>query len=948
MNPLTALQDHGQAVWLDFLSRGFIAKGGLKKLVDEDGLRGVTSNPSIFEQAIANTDEYDDAIAGMLRHDDRAAGELFERLAVEDIQKATDVLRPVFEGTRGADGFVSIEVSPYLAGDTKATVAEAKRLWHAVDRNNLMIKVPATPQGLPAIRELLADGINVNITLLFAQAVYEQVVEAYLSGLEALAAKGGDISRIASVASFFVSRIDTAVDNLLDAEIARANDPDEKARLNALKGKIAVANAKLAYQRYLRLFAGERWRALAAHGARPQRLLWASTGTKNQAYSDVLYVEQLIGRDTINTMPIATMNAFRDHGKLRDSLTEDPAAAQRLIGVLGRTGISLDAVTDKLVEDGVRLFAEAADKLLAAVAKKRGEILDRQLDGQTLLLGQQLDNTVDDTADEWRRHGNIRKLWARDKSLWTGADEDRWLGWLDGVGDEAVADYRAFADEIRGEGFTDAIVLGMGGSSLGPEVLATTFGHRRGWPRLRILDSTVPAQIEALEAELDLGKSLFIVSSKSGSTTEPNTLADYFFERVADSVGAAKAGRHFIAITDPGSPLEQRARRQNFRRVFHGVPSIGGRYSVLSAFGLAPAAVAGIDIARLVRLTGMMMRSCGADVPPSQNPGVALGLALGAAASRGRDKITILAAPALASFGAWAEQLFAESTGKRGKGLIPIDGEPLGRPEIYGDDRFFIDLALDGLSDDAHETKLRTLAKAGHPVVRIVQHSPDHLGQEFFRFEIATAVAGAVLKINPFDQPDVEASKIKTRDLTAAFEKSGALPGETPACRDRSIALYTDRNNAEALRKAGADGGVESWLKAHFARAGGGDYVALLAYLARDDEIAVRLQRLRLLLRDRRRVATCLEFGPRYLHSTGQAYKGGPDSGVFLQITADDAEDLPIPGQRASFGVIKTAQARGDFEVLAERGRRALRLHLSGDLNLSLAALETAIERALV
>ena len=403
MNALKALQDHGQAVWLDFVSRGFIAKGGLKKLVDEDGLRGVTSNPSIFEQAIANTQEYDDAIAGMLQEHDRSPGELFERLAVEDIQTATDVLRPVFDATHGADGFVSIEVSPYLATDTKATIAEAKRLWHEVNRKNLMIKVPATAEGLPAIRDLIAEGINVNITLLFAQSVYEQVVEAYLTGLEALAARGGDISRIASVASFFVSRIDTAVDKLLDDKIARANDPDEKDRLNALKGKTAIANAKLAYQRYLQLFAGERWQALKKNGAKPQRLLWASTGTKNKAYSDVLYVEELIGPDTVNTMPVATMDAFREHGKPRDSLTADAAGALRMLDELARAGISLDEVTGKLAEDGVRLFADAADRLLAAVAKKRTEILNQHVDEQKLVLGPQLDKKAGEIAEAWRK-----------------------------------------------------------------------------------------------------------------------------------------------------------------------------------------------------------------------------------------------------------------------------------------------------------------------------------------------------------------------------------------------------------------------------------------------------------------------------------------------------------------------------------------------------------------
>jgi transaldolase/glucose-6-phosphate isomerase len=947
MNALKSLPDHGQAVWLDFLSRGFTQNGGLKTLVDADGLRGVTSNPSIFEQAIGHSDEYDDAIARMLDAQDRAVGDIFEQLAVEDIKQATDVLRPVFDATHGADGYVSIEVSPYLAHDTDATIAEARRLWREVDRKNLMIKVPATPEGLPAIRDLIAGGTNVNITLLFAQAVYEQVAEAYLSGLEALAAKGGDVSRIASVASFFVSRIDTAVDKLLDEKIAAANDPDEKARLAALKGKVAVANAKLAYQRYKRLFGGERWKALAAQGAKTQRLLWASTGTKNKAYSDVLYVDELIGADTVNTMPTATMAAFRDHGQLRDTLDDNVADAQRVLGDLGRAGISLDAVTDKLVADGVRLFADAADKLLGAVAAKRSKILDGKLDAQTLALGDLLTKKVDALAEEWRAHGNGRRLWQRDKSLWTNADEDRWLGWLDSAADDEIRSYQTFADEIRREGFTDALLLGMGGSSLGPEVLAATFGRQNGFPRLRILDSTVPAQIKAIEATLDLDKTLFIVSSKSGSTTEPNVFKDYFFKRVADRVGAANAGRHFVAITDPGSALERAAQTQSFRKIFFGVPSIGGRYSVLSPFGLVPAAIAGIDVARLEKSTRMMMRSCGADVPPADNPGIMLGLALGAAARCGRDKVTITGSRGLASFGAWAEQLFAESTGKNGKGLIPIDGEPLAVPIVYGDDRFFIDLTLDGEADAAHEARLKALQAAGHPVVRISQMAADHIGQEFFRFEIATAVAGAVIGIDPFDQPDVEASKAKTRELTTAFEKTGALPAETPVCSGQSIALYTDETNAKALREAGADGGLDSWLKAHLARVQAGDYVAMLAYVARDDANTERLQKLRLAVRERRHVATCLEFGPRFLHSTGQAYKGGPDSGVFLQITADDAEDLPIPERRASFGVVKAAQARGDFDVLVERGRRALRVHIKGGLDAGLAEFEAALQRAL-
>jgi transaldolase / glucose-6-phosphate isomerase len=947
MNPLKSLADHGQAVWLDFLSRGFIAKGGLKKLVDDDGLRGVTSNPSIFEQAIGHSDEYDDAIGRMLKAQDRGIGEIFEQLAIEDIKHATDVLRPVYDATGGADGYVSIEVSPYLAKDTEATIQEGKHLWQEIGRKNLMIKVPATQEGLPAVRELIGSGINVNITLLFAQAVYEQVVEAYLSGLEALAAKNGDVSKIASVASFFVSRIDTAVDKLLDDKIAKANDPDEKARLTAPKGKIAVANAKLAYQRYKRLFGGERWKKLSVKGARPQRLLWASTGTKNKAYSDVLYVEELIGADTVNTMPAATMDAFRDHGKVSDTLDADAAEAKRELDDLARAGISLDAVTDKLVEDGVRLFAEAADKLFGAVAKKRSKILSDQIDPQTLALGDALNKKVETAADEWGTHGNSRKLWAHDKSLWTGADEDRWLGWLETPSAEQIEGYQDFGDEIQREGFSEAVLLGMGGSSLGPEVLAKVFPRKAAFPALEILDSTVPAQIKAIEEKLDLATTLFIVSSKSGSTTEPNAFKDYFYQRVSDKVGAEKAGKHFIAITDPGSSLEKTAKQQNFRKIFFGVPSIGGRYSVLSPFGLVPAAIAGIDIPRLEKLTGMMKRSCGPDVPPAENPGVVLGLALGEAARNGRDKVTITSSLGLESFGGWVEQLFAESTGKNGKGLVPIAGEPLAAPSVYGNDRIFIDLTLEGETDATRESKLKALEAAGHPVVRIVQKSPEHLGQEFFRFEIATAVAGAVIGINPFDQPDVEASKNKTRELTSAFEKAGKLPAETPVCSGKSLELYTDDKNAKALREAGAGSTPESWLKAHLGRIQAGDYFATLAYIARDSANAAPLQKMRLALRDRRHIATCLEFGPRFLHSTGQAYKGGPDSGLFLQITSDDAEDLAIPSHRASFGVVKAAQARGDFDVLAERGRRALRVHIKGDLKAGLAELEALFDRAL-
>jgi transaldolase/glucose-6-phosphate isomerase len=746
-----------------------------------------------------------------------------------------------------------------------------------------------------------------------------------------------------------VSRIDTAVDQRLDASIARANDPDEKAHLASLKGKVAIANAKLAYERYKRLFAGERWQRLVAEGAKPQRLLWASTGTKNKSYSDVLYVEELIGPDTINTMPPATLDAFRRHGKTADTLEAGVTESRQVLDDLARAGISLDEVTDKMTEEGVRLFADAADRLLGAIARKRAALLAAGLDEQTLTIGRELEKALEETTEQWRRQGAVRRLWQRDKSLWTSADEDKWLGWLGSVDQalENVSDYEDFAQEVKAEEFTHVLLLGMGGSSLGPEVLGQTFGKMSGWPALHILDSTDPAQIRAAESAIDIARTLFIVSSTSGTTTEPNVLKDCFFAHVANSIGQERAGSHFVAVTDPGSPLEKVAKANGFRRVFHGLPSIGGRYSVLSPFGLIPAAAAGIDVRQFLQVAQTMVRSCGPGVPPAVNPGVRLGLALGAAGQAGRDKITLLCSASLAEFGVWAEQLIAESTGKDGKGFIPIDGEPVGTADLYGRDRVFIDLQMDRETISAHEAALKAVEDVGHPVIRINVKSPQYLGQEFFRFEIAIAVAGAMIGIDPFDQPDVEASKAKARELTAAFERTGALSHETPVAQAGAIEIYTDAANAEALRKAGADGTIESWLRVHFARAHDGDYAALLAYLARSETHTSALQKIRLAIRRQHRVATCLGFGPRFLHSTGQVYKGGPNSGVFLQITADDARDLEIPGHSASFGIIKAAQARGDFGVLAERGRRVLRVHLKDDVDAGLAQLDAAVARAL-
>jgi transaldolase/glucose-6-phosphate isomerase len=942
-NPLERLHDCGQAVWLDFLSRRFLAEGGLKKLVEQDRLTGVTSNPSIFEKAIAGSADYDEALNTLETQGDDDVMTLYERLAIEDIRHAADTLRPVYAATKRQDGYVSLEVSPYLAMDTQATVAEARRLWQLVSRDNLMIKVPGTKPGLPAIRQLIGEGINVNITLLFSQQVYAEVVEAYLAGLEHFVKQGGDPGKIASVASFFVSRIDVAVDKLIEERTGQAEHGDA---LDGLRGKIAIANAKLAYQRYKQLFAGPRWEKLQAKGARVQRLLWASTGTKNPAYRDVLYVEELIAQDTVNTLPPPTMDAFRDHGKVRASLEENVDQAKQMMATLERSGISIDAVTAKLVDEGVQLFAEAFDKLLGAVSRKRALHLGEQLDSQTCKLAPELDKAITLSLESWRRDAKGRRLWAGDASLWTSSDEASWLGWLHIAAAERkrLDALSSLAEDIRQQSFTHIVLLGMGGSSLAPEVFAQTFGRQNGRPALLVLDSTDPAQIRTIEAQIDPARTLFIVSSKSGSTLEPNILKQYFFECAKRAVGMQNVGSRFIAVTDPGSQLQKIAERDEFRHIAYGVPSIGGRYSALSDFGLVPAAAMGLDVARLLDETQKMARSCAANVPPADNPGIVLGTVLGVLGKSGRDKITIVASAGIADFGAWLEQLLAESTGKRGKGLIPVDAEPLGSPQVYGQDRLFVYLRLAGEADARRDAAVAEIERAGHPVVHITVTDRHHIGQEFFRWELATAVAGSLLGIDPFDQPDVEASKNKTRELTSAYEQSGQLPPEAALLEAGGLTLFADEKNLKAFEKAGT---LVECLAAHFGRIREGDYCALLAYIERNAGHRDALQDIRVLIRDRKRVATCLGFGPRFLHSTGQAYKGGPNTGVFLQITCDDIADLHVPGQKYTFGVVKAAQARGDLDVLAARDRRVLRIHLGPHVAAGLTALKDAVRQAL-
>jgi transaldolase/glucose-6-phosphate isomerase len=565
---------------------------------------------------------------------------------------------------------------------------------------------------------------------------------------------------------------------------------------------------------------------------------------------------------------------------------------------------------------------------------------------QTYTLPDKLESDVDASLQDWKKRGKVKRLWQKDASLWTGTDEDKWLGWLDITEQqiENVDALKEIAADIKKAGYRNALLLGMGGSSLCPEVLRLTFGKAAGYPDLHVLDSTDPAQIKATEELVDLNSTLCIVSSKSGSTLEPNIYKQYFFDRVKAKVGEKEVGNRFIAITDPSSKMQRVAEKDKFRKILMGVPSIGGRYSALSNFGMVPGAVMGIDILKLLKNTKTMVDACGEDTDAVTNPGVILGTILGIAANQGRDKMTIITSPGIFDLGAWLEQLLAESTGKSGKGIIPVDRERLAKPDTYGDDRVFAYLRLESDPDKEQSAAVDALAKAGHPVIRIVLPDIYNLGQEFFRWEIATAVAGSLIGINAFNQPDVEASKVETRNLTSEYESSGKLPPESPFFTGDGAKLYADRTNATAL-KGGTT--LADFLKKHLARIGAGDYFGVLGYITMNEAHEEALQTIRLAVRNNKKVATVMGFGPRFLHSTGQAYKGGPNTGVFLQITCDDAVDILVPGQKYTFGVVKAAQARGDFAVLAQRGRRALRVHLGKDVAAGLARLTDAVNQAL-
>ncbi|MDX1663276.1 MAG: bifunctional transaldolase/phosoglucose isomerase [Candidatus Promineifilaceae bacterium] len=923
MSKVHDLAELGQSMWLDYIRRAMLDEelSALRTM----GVRGVTSNPSIFQKAIVESDDYDDDLR-LLASEGASAREIYEALVIEDIQRAADEFDSLYYQTEGVDGYVSLEVNPNLAHDTEATVAEARRLFARVDRPNVYIKVPATPAGIPAIEQLIGDGVNVNVTLIFSLDAYTQVAEAYIAGLERFDEEGGDLSGVNSVASFFVSRVDSKVDPLLE-------DFDA----GGLEGAIGIANAKLAYQRFQDIFSGERWEALQANGAHVQRPLWASTSTKNPAYPETYYVDNLIGPYTVNTVPPRTLEAFLESGTVETTLTEDVDEAEAALAALAELGISMGTVTDELLAEGVEKFAVSFNSLMESIALRRAEIR-REARKWDVYLGD-YGADVDEAWEKVETDNVLERIYEQDYTVWAEEPEEitNRLGWLTSAEamQEEVSGIEAVVERVRAAGLTDVVLLGMGGSSLAPEMFARTFGPAPGYLKLTVLDSTDPEAISALRMSLDPQKTLFVVSSKSGSTVETLSFFTYFYNWLARIVGEEQVGDHFIAITDPGSRLAEIAEKYNFRAHFLSDPNIGGRYSALSPFGLVPAALLGVDVRQLLE-RGMAIMG-----PEDAEQAAWLGVVLGTLARAGRNRLTLITSPELASFGDWAEQLIAESTGKAGTGILPVVNEPPLDPAAYGQDRIFVYLRLAPEVGDAdgaaYDEKVEAIADAGFPL--ITMNITDHydLAEQFVIWQIATAVASAIIGVHPFNQPNVEAAKVRARMMMEAYQERGMLPDTAPRVSVGGIDVHEHGAPADS-----PDDALATFLE--YAQAGG--YIAVQAYIAPNEANDRALTRFRSYLRAKSGLPVTVGYGPRFLHSTGQLHKGDEGHGLFIQLTTEPLQDLPIPDapgtteSSITFGVLKMAQALGDAQALQEAGRRVIRFHLrSSDVPLLLAEL---------
>ncbi len=916
MNNSTLVNKLGQSIWYDNIEREMLRDGRMKLMIEEGQIFGVTSNPSIFEAALKNSVAYDDVLQS-LAWSGLNSEQVYAELVKEDIQQAADLFLPLYEASGGQEGFVSVEINPLYAYDAKKSIEEGLALWAQIDRKNVMIKVPATVEGLEVITDLIAAGINVNATLIFSVERYGQVIDAYLSGLERRITNHQPINSIASVASFFVSRIDTAVDQLLDAVIASPSKLTQEAANT--KGKIAVANAKIAYQAYLEQFSSERFLVLQQRGAKPQKPLWASTGTKDPQYSDTLYVDNLIAPESVNTIPPQTLAAFLDHGKPRLTIEENLEQARSDMKLLKNLEIDIAAVTKQLEEEGVQKFKQAHLALLEIIEGKRIRLV-HGLNGLASHVESALKNAMEEKA--------VSRMYAHDPRYWTedesGFEEiQNRLGWL-GLPSQQLAlipELETFRDGLLDEGFTDAFVLGMGGSSLAPEVIsqaiATTLGPGKGL-KLQIIDTTNPEEIEFRCQGIDLTKTLFVVSSKSGGTSETLSAMKYFWYEL-ERLGVKLPGNNFVAITDPNTSLQHLAESKNFRKVFNARPDVGGRYSVFTHFGLVPAAIMGVDLHHFLSEAIEAEKQGLEAVAYPANANLLLGLLIGEGAKAGKDKLTFIAESYTAHLVPWLEQLIAESSGKEGKGILPIEAESPLRTLDYPSDRLFVYLSVNGEKLELASA----LTNKGFPVVEIAVQDPYQLAKEFYRWEYATAVACASMKVNAFDQPNVQLSKTITKEVIRAYQEKGRLEDGTPVWENNEIAVYGD-----VVPGFEDIDNLSEILKAYGQTVGDNGYIALNAFVARLVKNEDLLQGLRTMLLNQFNKATTLGFGPRFLHSTGQLHKGGQEGGLFITFTKDSAIDFEIPGEGMSFATLQRAQALGDIEALKQKGKRVIRIHL--------------------
>ncbi len=905
-NNAMRLFEQGQSVWLDYIRRGELKNGKIAGDIEHGIIRGMTSNPSIFRKAIDESKDYDNALVPMaLANMD--AESIFSQLVVEDIRSAANLFRDLFIRSQGKDGYVSLEVSPLIAHDTEKTIAEAKTLWKAVNRPNMMIKIPVTEESLPAVTELTASGINLNLTLVFSPDMYIKAAKAYISGLKRRLEQGDSIAGIRSVSSVFVSRIDTKADALLAEKSVSVRD---------LMGKAAIRNAQLIYNLSREIFSSEEFKEIEARGGNAQRVLWASTSTKNPHYRPALYVESLIGEDTVNTIPPATLEKFLRSGTVAKTLPADPKEISAYFAELAKSGIDMAAIYRQLETEGIEAFEKDYLATLDSIRTRCESIRNH--------MGP-LQGPVEETFLKLDQDSVMRRIFSKDPTVWTFntqsfAEIRNRLGWLDTykTTETALPEYTALRNELKKEGIDKILLLGMGGSSLAPEVTAKIFDEETDI-KLQILDSTDPVQVLEARREHDPKTTLFIVSSKSGGTAEVRAFLDYFYE-YAKSVLGDKAGSHFVAITDPGTGLEMTARELGFRKIFLSDASVGGRYSALTPFGMLPAVLIGLDPQQISLKVNEIMKNCSPSLPANKNEGAALGGFIGTAAALGKDKLTILTDPAFLPFGTWLEQLIAESSGKEGKGIIPIVNEPDLEDKAYADDRVFVYIKQDGSRAD---TAAR-IREQGHPVFEISVEDSYDLFREFYRWEIAAAVACSILGVNAFDQPDVQDSKTRTSAKINSYRENGKLEDLEEARFDDGTEVWT----ADPEILAGCRNYNDVITQFISGAAAGRDYIAINAYLPRSADMEARLQNLRGVILRNTGCATTLGFGPRFLHSTGQLHKGGPDSGLFIQIVSDPLKDQDIPNEGMSFSILERAQALGDLESLIANKRRVIRIRI--------------------